>query len=57
MASQQTNIDTVVLDVDGTLVDTVYQHTVMWAQAFASVDVDVPCGSCTAPSGWAATGW
>ncbi len=42
MASQQTNIDTVVLDVDGTLVDTVYQHTVMWAQAFASVGVDVP---------------
>ena len=43
MASQgPSKIDTVVLDVDGTLVDTVYQHTVMWAQAFATVDVDVP---------------
>jgi HAD superfamily hydrolase (TIGR01549 family) len=42
MASAETNVDTVVLDVDGTLVDTVYQHTVMWAQAFASVNVDVP---------------
>lgn len=35
-------IDTVVLDVDGTLVDTVYQHAVIWAQAFAKVGVDVP---------------
>ena len=36
------SIDTVVLDVDGTLVDTVYQHTVLWARAFAAVGVDVP---------------
>jgi phosphoglycolate phosphatase-like HAD superfamily hydrolase len=36
------DVDTVVLDVDGTLVDTVYQHTVLWAQAFAEVGVDVP---------------
>jgi HAD superfamily hydrolase (TIGR01509 family) len=35
-------VDTVVLDVDGTLVDTVYHHTVLWAQAFAEVGVDVP---------------
>jgi phosphoglycolate phosphatase-like HAD superfamily hydrolase len=35
-------IDTVVLDVDGTLVDTVYQHTMTWAAAFAEVDVVVP---------------
>jgi phosphoglycolate phosphatase len=41
-ADESTKLDTVVLDVDGTLVDTVYQHTVIWAQAFASVDVDVP---------------
>jgi phosphoglycolate phosphatase len=34
--------DTVVLDVDGTLVDTVYQHTVLWARAFGVVGVDVP---------------
>jgi HAD superfamily hydrolase (TIGR01549 family) len=36
------SIDTVILDVDGTLVDTVYQHTVLWARAFAVVGVDVP---------------
>ena len=42
MASPKTKVDTVVLDVDGTLVDTVYEHTVKWAQAFATVDVYVP---------------
>jgi HAD superfamily hydrolase (TIGR01509 family) len=36
------DVDTVVLDVDGTLVDTVYHHTVLWAQAFAAVGIDVP---------------
>ena len=36
------NVDTVVLDVDGTLVDTVYRHTVLWAEAFAELGVDVP---------------
>ena len=35
-------VDTVVLDVDGTLVDTVYQHTMAWASAFDSVEVVVP---------------
>jgi HAD superfamily hydrolase (TIGR01509 family) len=40
--AEQPKIDTVVLDVDGTLVDTVYQHAVIWAQAFCSVGVDVP---------------
>jgi phosphoglycolate phosphatase-like HAD superfamily hydrolase len=35
-------VDTVVLDVDGTLVDTVYQHTLAWVAAFDSVDVVVP---------------
>ena len=34
--------DTVVLDVDGTLADTVYQHVVIWAEAFAAYDVHVP---------------
>jgi HAD superfamily hydrolase (TIGR01549 family) len=33
---------TVVLDVDGTLVDTNYHHVVCWARAFASVGVEVP---------------
>ncbi|HET9499298.1 MAG TPA: HAD family hydrolase [Marmoricola sp.] len=34
--------DTVVLDVDGTLVDSNYQHAVAWAIAFRSVGVAVP---------------
>ena len=42
MAEAPDAVDTVVLDVDGTLVDTVYHHTVLWAQAFAEVGVDVP---------------
>ena len=32
--------DTVVLDVDGTLVDSVYEHTVAWARAFHDVGLD-----------------
>jgi HAD superfamily hydrolase (TIGR01509 family) len=35
-------VDTVVLDVDGTLVDTVYHHVSAWATAFDGVDVVVP---------------
>ncbi|MFD4641738.1 HAD family hydrolase [Lentzea sp. NPDC058436] len=34
--------NTVVLDVDGTLVDTNYHHTVAWLRAFRSADVTVP---------------
>jgi phosphoglycolate phosphatase-like HAD superfamily hydrolase len=34
--------DTVVLDVDGTLVDSVYQHTMLWVKAFDEVGVYVP---------------
>jgi HAD superfamily hydrolase (TIGR01549 family) len=34
--------DTVVLDVDGTLLDSNYHHTVAWARAFQSVGVTVP---------------
>lgn len=34
--------DTVVLDVDGTLVDSVYHHVWAWQHAFAEVGVDVP---------------
>src|SRR6476620_6281439 len=37
-----TTVDTAVLDVDGTLVDTVYQHTDAWSRAFAEVGVVVP---------------
>lgn len=35
-------IDTVVLDVDGTLVDSNYHHTLAWARAFAASGYDVP---------------
>jgi len=34
--------DTVVLDVDGTLVDSVYQHTMLWVRAFDEIGVYVP---------------
>ncbi|HUQ60296.1 HAD family hydrolase [Lentzea sp.] len=34
--------NTVVLDVDGTLVDTNYHHTVAWLRAFRSHDITVP---------------
>ncbi len=35
-------LDTVVLDVDGTLVDSVYLHVTAWCAAFAEVGIDVP---------------
>jgi beta-phosphoglucomutase-like phosphatase (HAD superfamily) len=34
--------DTVVLDVDGTLVDTNYHHVIAWDRAFREYDVSVP---------------
>ncbi|MGO0575362.1 HAD family hydrolase [Ornithinimicrobium panacihumi] len=34
--------ETVILDVDGTLADTNYHHTVAWARAFASVGLHAP---------------
>jgi HAD superfamily hydrolase (TIGR01549 family) len=37
-----TRHDTVVLDVDGTLLDSNYHHTVAWARAFESLGVSVP---------------
>jgi phosphoglycolate phosphatase len=36
------SIDTVVLDLDGTLVDSVYVHVTCWKSAFADVGVEVP---------------
>ena len=35
-------LDTVILDLDGTLVDTVYQHVLAWRSAFLGVGVDIP---------------
>lgn len=40
--SEQHPVTTVVLDLDGTLVDSVYVHTVAWAAAFRAVGVVVP---------------
>lgn len=37
-----TRYDTVVLDVDGTLLDSNYQHAVAWARAFAHTGEQVP---------------
>jgi HAD superfamily hydrolase (TIGR01549 family) len=34
--------DTVLLDVDGTLVDTTYHHALAWWRAFVGLDLDVP---------------
>jgi phosphoglycolate phosphatase len=34
--------DTAVLDLDGTLVDSVYQHVIAWRSAFLAVGMDVP---------------
>jgi HAD superfamily hydrolase (TIGR01509 family) len=33
---------TAILDIDGTLVDTNYQHTISWARAFARHDIVLP---------------
>jgi phosphoglycolate phosphatase-like HAD superfamily hydrolase len=41
-AASDTALDTVILDLDGTLVDTVYQHVLAWRSAFLSVGVDIP---------------
>ena len=37
-----TRPDTVVLDLDGTLVDSVYVHALAWKEAFREVGVDIP---------------
>jgi len=41
-AAPEATLDTVILDLDGTLVDTVYQHVLAWRSAFLSVGVDIP---------------
>ncbi|WP_432476983.1 HAD family hydrolase [Nocardioides sp. GXQ0305] len=42
MTDRPTRVDTVVLDIDGTLVDSNYQHTVAWSRAFRSAGHDIP---------------
>jgi HAD superfamily hydrolase (TIGR01549 family) len=41
-ASMPTKVDTVVLDVDGTLIDSNYHHVLAWSRAFEHVGVTVP---------------
>lgn len=36
-----TAVDTVVLDIDGTLLDSTYHHALAWSRAFQSLDVEV----------------
>lgn len=40
--STDQRIDTVVLDMDGTLVDTVYHHVTAWIRAFDGIGAEVP---------------
>ncbi|MGI8723191.1 MAG: HAD family hydrolase [Geodermatophilaceae bacterium] len=35
-------VDTVLLDVDGTLIDSTYQHALAWHRAFADHDLTIP---------------
>ncbi len=42
MRSSEKSASIAILDIDGTLVDTNYQHTISWARAFAAHDIDVP---------------
>jgi beta-phosphoglucomutase-like phosphatase (HAD superfamily) len=35
-------VDTVLLDVDGTLIDSSYQHALAWHRAFRQHDLAVP---------------
>jgi len=42
MTDRRAAIDTVILDIDGTLVDSSYHHALAWSRAFRSVGHDVP---------------
>ena len=42
LACMPAKVDTVVLDVDGTLIDSNYHHTLAWSRAFEHVGVTVP---------------
>ncbi|HEX6149401.1 HAD family hydrolase [Nocardioides sp.] len=43
MTARPATVDTVVLDIDGTLLDSTYHHTVAWQRAFKHNGYDVPC--------------
>jgi HAD superfamily hydrolase (TIGR01549 family) len=40
--TSELDVDTVVLDVDGTLVDSVYAHVLAWSNAFRAIGTQVP---------------
>jgi HAD superfamily hydrolase (TIGR01549 family) len=40
--TSELDVDTVVLDVDGTLVDSVYTHVIAWSNAFRAIGTHVP---------------
>ena len=42
MRDETPPLDTAILDLDGTLVDTVFAHVVAWRRAFLEVGVDIP---------------
>jgi HAD superfamily hydrolase (TIGR01549 family) len=42
MKAQQSDIPAFLFDLDGTLVDSVYEHVLAWAAALQSVDIVVP---------------
>jgi HAD superfamily hydrolase (TIGR01549 family) len=43
MTDRTAHVDTVVFDIDGTLVDSNYHHTLAWHRAFRSVGENVSC--------------
>jgi HAD superfamily hydrolase (TIGR01549 family) len=43
MTVRAAGVDTVVLDIDGTLLDSTYHHTVAWQRALRRYGYDVPC--------------
>ena len=48
-------VGTAILDIDGTLVDTNYHHTLSWARAFAHNEITVALWRIDGTSGWAVT--
>ena len=47
--------DTIIFDVDGTLVDSNYQNALAWYRALRRYDITVQPGRSIAPSAWAVT--
>lgn len=43
MTDRQARVDTLVFDLDGTLVDSTFHHALAWHRAFLSVGLDIPC--------------